>query len=176
MTLTASAVRVAVTGGAYRADPDAELPTDATTALGSPWEELGYVTEDGITQTIDSDTEPIGAWQGGTIVRRIMTSHELTYGLSLLETSEATLAAYYGNHADGVTVIRAEEGVRGKWCFHIVDGIYRIRVAIPDGQVTERGDVEYVNGGAINYPITISCYEDEHGVKGYLYLASAGSA
>lgn len=181
MAQTAANVRVAVTGGVYRADSDTpSLPNDAIAAL-TGYTEQGYVTEDGITQTIDSDTEDIRAWQNGDTVRVVQTSHALTYALSLMETTGTTLETFYGNFDDlgggeGVTEVRASQGVRGAWVLHVIDGDHLIRIVIPDGEVTERGDVEYVNGNAISYPITISCYPDDTGTKAYIYLAEvAGS-
>lgn len=177
MALTAANVRVAVTGGTYFAPTGTALPTTASASLDEDFVELGYVTEDGITQTIDEDTEQIRAWQNGDIVREVQTSHAVTYDLALLETNADTLEVYYGNHTvvsgAGTTEIKAGQGTRGCWVFHIIDGVYKIRLVIPDGQVTQRGEVSYVNGDAISYPITVTCYPNGSGVKAYLYTAAS---
>jgi hypothetical protein len=176
MALTAANVRVAVTGGVYRGPEDATLPTDATSSLDGALIEQGYASSDGITQSIGADSTEIQAWQNGDNVRTVQTSHNLTYAMSLLETSAATLETYYGNYTAGTVEITSDQGVRGAWVIHVVDGDHRIRIVIPDGQVTERGDTSFVNGDAIMYPITITCYPDENGVKAYLYLADTGDA
>lgn len=177
MATTAANVRVAVTGGAYQGITGTVLPTTATGALAVGFEELGYVSEDGITQTIDEDTEKIRAWQNGDTVREVSTTHDLMYELSMIETSAKTLETYYGNHVvatgAGTTEIRAGQGTRGVWAFHIIDGTQLIRIVVPDGQITEHGEVSYVNGEAIMYPITLTCYPDATGVKAYLYTAVA---
>lgn len=181
MALTAANVRVAVTGGVYRAPAGSVLPTDATAALASPFTdgEVGYATDEGVTQSIESDTTDLQAWQNGETVRTIQTSHTLTYALSLMETNENTLETYYGNHTGttsaGSVVINAEQGVRGAWVIQVLDGTHRIRICIPDGQVTERGETSFVNGEAIAYPITITCYPDNSGNKAYIYHADLGS-
>lgn len=180
MATTAANVRVAVTGGVYYAPDGTTLPTDATTALHATFlaGELGYVTEDGITQTIDSDTEQIRAWQNADLVREVQTSHDLKFALSLLETSNNTLEAYYGNFdpgtGTGTVEVKAEAGIRGSWVIHVVDGDAKIRIVIPDGQVVERGDVEYVNGAAVVYPITVTAYPDDNDVKAFIYVVADG--
>lgn len=174
MAPTASNVRVAVTGGLYYGEEETPVPASATAPLDPDLAELGYVSEDGVTQTIDEDVEQITAWQNGDTVRVVQTSHDVTYAFSLLETTELALDVYYGNHAAGTTEIRAGQGKRGAWVFHVTDGNHRIRICVPDGQVTEHGDIEYVNGNAIMYPITVTCYPDSNGVKAYKHLATVG--
>jgi hypothetical protein len=172
---TADNVRVAVTGGAYFADPGTALPTSATASLNAGFEELGYISEEGITQTIDESITNIKAWQNGDIVRKVQDEHDVTYALSLLETNDQTLEVYYGNYTNGTVEVRADNETRGEWVFHVVDGGDLIRIVLPDGQVTDRGDIQYVNGNAVMYPIVVTAYPDASGVKAYLYVLGAGS-
>lgn len=181
MSLTADNVRVGVTGAVYGAASGTALPNDVDAVLGSEFDELGYLSEDGITQTINSDVTDIRAWQNGDIVRKVQTSHDLVYAMSFLETNEHTLRTYYGDYTGttdaGTIEVRGEMGIRQSWVFNVVDGGAKLRVVIPDGQVTERGDIAYVNGDAIMYPVTITAYPDNTGVKAYIYYeAGAGSS
>lgn len=175
MATTSDNVRVAVTGGAYFAPTGTTLPTSPTAALDAAFEELGYLSEEGITQTIDESITNIKAWQNGDIVRKVQDEHDVTFAMSLLETSDQTLDVYYGNYVNGTVEIKADNETRGEWVLNIVDGGDRLRIVIPDGQVTDRGDVQYVNGNAVMYPITITCYPDADDVKAYLYTLGAGS-
>jgi hypothetical protein len=172
---TADNVRVAVTGAVYYGPAGTALPTNATTSLNAAFEELGYVDDNGLTQTIDESTTRIQAWQNGDTVRTVQDSHALTYQFACLETNDQVLDAYYGNYVNGTVEVRADAETRGEWVFHIIDGGDLIRIVVPDGQVTDRGDISYVNGDAIKYPLTIECYPDADGVKAYLYLLGAGS-
>lgn len=170
MALTAANVRVAVTGAVYTAPAGTALPTDTTTALNVAFVELGYVSEDGITQSINSDTTTIKAWQNADTVRTLQTSHDLTYTLTLLETSTDVLKAYYsGAPTSSLAEIKGGQGLRQEWVIHITDGVKLIRLVIPDGQVTDQGDITYANADAIGYQITITCYPDGSGVKAYMY-------
>lgn len=170
MTLTAENVRVGVTGGVFGAPSGTTLPTGATGSLDAGFDELGYVSEEGVVQSEGIDVTEIKAWQNAAVVRKIQTKHDLTYKLTLLETSAITLYTFYSNYSAGVSEIRGEAGLRQSWVIEVLDGDNTIRIVIPDGQITEKGDVSYVNGDAVKYPITITAFPDESDVKAYVYL------
>jgi len=179
MALDATQVRVGVTGGLYVAPFGTTLPTDATTALPSAHQDVGYISEDGVTETQDTDSNDIVAWQNGATVRKIQTSHDLTYSFTMLETSAVSLKVYYGNY-DAVNdslEIRGEELGHDVWVLSVEDGDHILRVVIPDGQVTERGDITYANEDAVGREVTLTCFPDTNGVKAYVYRAEipAGS-
>lgn len=180
-TPTAAAVLVGkplVTGGILVAPIGTALPTDSTTALNIAFEAAGYVSEDGVTQMIGTDVQDIVAW-GGDKVRKIQTSHDLMYQFSLIETNGITLPLYYG--ADNVVetagaiavTINAKEPGHNEFVIAVRDGDTDIRIVIPDGQITERGDVTYVHNDAIMYDVSVTCYPDENGNKAYLYKSAA---
>lgn len=169
MTLTADNVRVAVTGTVEAAPLGTTLPTTAESTTDAAFVDQGYVSEDGITQTINTDITDIKAWQNGDIVRKVQTGHDVMYALTLIETSEASLETYYGNYAAGVVEVTGEQMPHRSWALTVVDGEQIIRVVIPDGQITERGEVVYANGDPIGYSITITAFPDTEGVKAYIY-------
>jgi hypothetical protein len=172
---TASNVRVGVTGAVYGAPTGTALPTSATASLNAAFEELGYLTEDGIRENNGSEVTDIKAWQNAAVVRSIQTSHTLTYHMTFMETSDQVLETFYGNYENGTVEIRGELGVRQSWVLHVEDGDDLRRIVIPDGQVTETGEVAYVNGEAVTYPVTITCFPDNDEVKAYHYILGAGS-
>lgn len=168
MALDATNVRVGVTGAVYVAPSDTTVPTDAATELDPAFEDVGYVSEDGVTETHDTDTEDIRAWQNGDLVRRVQTSHDVTFAFTMLETSEITLREYYGNYTDGDIEITGDELPHRAWVLSVEDGDHVLRVVIPDGQITERGDITYSNGEAVGREVTITAYPVA-GVKAYIY-------
>lgn len=171
MTLTADFVEVATTGGVYVAPDGTALPANANAARNVAFEEVGYISEDGVVQSIGSDRTDIKAWQNGDIVRKVQTSHDLTYQFTMLETNDVSLEVYYGNYTAGTVEINSDVLPHQRWVLEFFDGDDHIRVVIPDGEVTERGDVSYKNDEATAYPITITCYPDASGNKAYLYRA-----
>src|SRR5690606_29744912 len=177
MALTSSNVRVAVSGGAYHAPLGTVLPTSAEEALDVALSEVGYISEDGLTQAIEADLEDIRAWQNGDIVRKVQTSHDLTYQFSMLETTADTLSVYYGaDLVDGELKINGEQLPHKVWVFDVLDGENIIRVVLPDAQVTERGEVTYTNGEAVAYEVTITAYPDATGTKAYMYVENTDSS
>ena len=172
---TASNVLVGVTGGAYIAPEGTTLPTDAVTAKDAAFEEVGYDHEDGVTQSISTDITDLRAWQNADVVRKIQTSHDLTYAFTMIETSDVTLAAYYGNYAAGAVEVNSTALPHKSWVIEVIDGDDDLRIVIPDGQITERGDIVYQNGDAVGYPITITCFPDASDVKAYIYVSGTGS-
>jgi len=176
MSTNAANALVGVNGAAYKAPAGSTLPTDNTTALDAAFVDLGYVSDAGVTQKINTSTTQIKAWQNGDIVREVQTSHDLTYQFAMIETKLDTLKAFYGddNYTAGAgtkyTVkVNGEQGVRGEWCLELLDGTNTVRVVIPDGQVTTRGDVIWKSDTVVEYDVTITCYPDANGNKAYIY-------
>lgn len=170
MANTAANVRVGVTGGVYFAPIATALPTDSDTALAGGYIDVGYISDDGVTQSIGTDITDVTAWQNGDVVRKVQTSHDLTYAFTMIETSEASMEAYYGNYTTGTVEITGDVLARQRMVLEVLDGDDHIRVVLPDAQVTERGDVVYQNGEAVGYPVTVTAYPDSSGVKAYKYI------
>lgn len=168
------------TGGVLAGPLGTTLPTDATTAPDPGFIAAGYISEDGVTQTIDSDTEDIVAW-GGDIVRVINTTHALSYQFSFLETNEAVLSEVYGeanvtgSGADLSVAINSTPLPHRSYLLEVLDGDRRVRIVIPDGQITERGEVVYVHTDAVKYEVTVTAYPDATGNKAYIYTAAVGA-
>ena len=186
MPQSAGAVVVGVTGDIYTGALGTTLPTDTDTALNVAFTAVGYISEDGIVTSTSTDINDIKAWQNGTVVRKVQTSHDYTLKFSMLETNEKALTVYYGSYtagpttASGVVAITGAQGYRGAWVFDVLDSGSttdgQVRIVVPDGQVTEHEDVSYVNGDATMYGVTVTCYPDSTGTKAYLYFEAGGAS
>lgn len=176
MTLTADNVRVGVTGAVFRAPAGTTLPTSVSGTLDTAFWDVGYISEDGVVTSTSADTSDIKAWQNGDLVRRVQTSHDFTVKFTMLETSEVTLGLYYNDFthgagsASGKVQVKGVQGYRGEFVINVVDDTNMIRLVLPDAQITAREDVSYVNGDAVMYGVTLTCYPDASGVKAYLYF------
>lgn len=172
MATTAANVRVGVTGGAFHAPLATTLPTDSSTALAVTYVEVGYIGEDGITQSISTDTTDIKAWQNGDIVRKIQTSHDLTFTFKMIETNAESLKVYYADSDASITAfqITGDQSAHEVWVLEVADGDNDIRIVLPDANVTDRGEVVYKADEAIGYEITLTAYPDTSGVKAYVYM------
>lgn len=175
---SAANVLVGATGTVYGAPSGTALVTDENSALNAAFVNQGYISDAGVKQTIAQDSTDVKAW-GGDIVRTIVTSHKLTYEFTMIETQATSLNTYYGTQSAAATAvqIKANNRLRQSWAIDVLDGTNgHLRLVIPDGEVTDVGDVTYATDGAISYPVTISCYADASGVKAYKYVHDAGAS
>lgn len=176
---TSDNVRVGVTGAIYLAPSGTTLPTSALGSLNAAFEELGYVDENGVTETQGETITNIKAWQNSAVVRKILTEHDLTYQFAALETNPAVLEAYYGNYTDGpdgVVEIRGEVAPNVCWVIDVEDGDSATRIVVPDGQITQRGAVNYGATDAVKYNMTLTAFPDGSEVKAYVYYNTVGAS
>lgn len=133
-----------------------------------------YVSEDGLTLTPAMSTTDIKDWSGAT-VRKVLESFDGTLSWTMISTNASALGIAFG--ADHVTTqaaatahgaqIRAELGAHipeaRSWVFLMKDGDARIVIVVPNGQVTEVGEVTFASNAAVGWNVTLSCYPDESG-------------
>ena len=160
-----------VSGAVYRAPLGTTLPTDATTALDNAFVCLGYVSEDGLSNSNEMDVSAIKAW-GGIIVYRSLTELTDEFKLTLIESkNQDVLKAVYGDAnvttltgGDTKVVVKAEDPVEAVWVFDLVlRGGKAKRIVIPDGAITSRDEITYNDSDAIGYGVTVSAYPDANG-------------
>ena len=165
MALDSTKVRVAVTGQLMVAPVATTAPT-GTGGTTTGFVDLGYVSEDGVTETRERSTEDIKSWQNAATVRTVITDATYTFQATLIETNPATVAAFYGatvtsGVSDGnFVVVPSATGGRKSFLLDIVDGAELMRYYIPQGEITEVGDRTYASGEPIGYDITITAYPD----------------
>lgn len=169
MALSAPEVRIAITGGLYSAPLGTAAPADASAALAADYILHGYSSDDGVTENNDDSVDNIVAWQNATTVRAARSSSTLTFATSLLQTRGSVLELYYpgsfveANGDEWVLNVVPPTADPRVFLLDVIDGSNLIRVFIGNGEVTERGEIPYMNSGAILYPITITAYPDTDG-------------
>lgn len=173
-------------GGAIHWAPlGSTLPTSATASLDAAFVELGYVSEDGLTNNNSPESDTVKAWGGDTVLN-LQTDRPDTFALTLLESlNEDVLKTIYGtsnvtkDESGNITVkATAEEMTSGCWVFDmIVKGGRAKRIVVPNGTISELGEITYKDDEAVGYNITITDVPDTNGVYHYEYItASAPSA
>lgn len=154
-------VRVAVTGAVSVGGGGFVAPTTADGALTGATD-LGYISEDGVTEARSRDINDINAWQNGDTVRRVVTTSTMTYQCVFLETKREVVEEYYAGTVDpsngSIVIVPGKLSARKPWVFDYVDGDTAVRAYAPAGQVTEVGDQVYSNGEPIGYDVTVTCF------------------
>ena len=171
-----------IEGAIYWGELGTTLPEDTDDAL-TAFTELGYASEDGITNTNSPESETIKAWGGDTVLA-VQTSKDDTFKVKLIEALKAdVLKAVYGTDnvtgdlENGMTLsVNSTEAQEAVWIFDMImrDGVKK-RIVIPDGKITEVGDITYADNAVVGYEITITCLPDENDNKHYEYFSEAAS-
>lgn len=171
----------AVTGAISDAPVGTELPKDATSQMGGAFKSSGYVSDDGLELTTDRSTNDIHDWSGANI-RKILKSFDSTLAWSEAQMSYESLCHAFGSenvtrepanaqHGERVTLrVNASLPAARSWVFSMKDGDARIRIVVPNGQVTSVDTIAFNSSDAITLPITLSCYPDVSGNSIYIYV------
>lgn len=163
-------------------DTSIVLPDDASTALGADFTEVGAISEDGITEATSQERNDIFIWQGAALGRRLPGQYAKTFTFAAAETNLVTVGVQF----PGSTITQTAEGLTvaekppvtdtRSWVLHGIDGTRALRLVVPNGEVTERGDVVWSSQNITVYEWTMSCYVDQSSVVIYRYYLDADLA
>lgn len=170
--LTVGAVQTAAVGTA--------CPSSARAALSADWDNgTGYVSQDGVTLAQDRSTETLKDW-GLNAVRTLLTDFTGTIKFAEMETSYETMCRMVGSGnvtqtaADGghgeqlIVAIGPELPPARAWCFSMKDEDRRMRIFIPNGEITAVDNTTFVKNSGVVWPFTITCNDDGTGHCIYL--------
>lgn len=167
------------TGAILSAPRGTTMPLTPTEAPEAEFTSSGYISEDGLTLTPERSTTGIKDWSGA-IVRQLLEEFNGTLAWSHLETNEESLKNYFGDENVTITeatettgrqitaALGADELPRKAWLFRIKDGKRRVLIKVPDGQITEQGEIAFTKSDAIKWPVTLTTYPDEFGKNIYI--------
>lgn len=159
-------------GAIFRAPFGSTLPTSASATLDAAFKPLGYISEDGVTNTYTLASENYKSWDGDT-VESGETERTDAYQFKLIEAlNPEVLKAVYGD--DNVTVASATGDITLKVnstpqepCAWVIDVVLKggaiKRTVIPNAKVTAVGEIVYRTNELIGYETTITAYPDTDG-------------
>lgn len=167
----------AVAGAIFVAPIGTALPTTATATLNASFVDLGYASEDGITNSMAKESSTIKAW-GGDDVLPLQTGFTDTFAFTLIESLNADVLKTVftddnvsGDLATGIAVaVDGKENPQMSW---VVDMFLRDggkkRIVIPSASITEIAEVTYKDDTVIGYNVTLTAMRDASGKAHYEY-------
>lgn len=153
-------VRLGTTGNLWRAPVGTPAPPDADTALTTPWVNLGYASDDGISAMPQVDKTDIMVWQSQYAVRSRVVQG-LDFKFKLVQDNAETLQLAFGGGAfDALTAVYTPpapgEVYENSFCFDVIDGAYSLRYWLARAIVTDVADIVMKADEAIGYELTIT--------------------
>ena len=169
-------------GGCCWTDFSAEptLPTDATTAMATPWESLGDLSENGFTEGRSVTSNKLKGWRG-SVVLSVISEEENTFKAEFIEVNRPSVAKLrYGSSnvtagTDGsVSKIAVKTGVNAKapLVFDEIEsnGFLR-RTVVKSASVDSFDDVPHQKGSLLVYGMTFTALDTGDGEPVVIYRA-----
>lgn len=140
--------------------------TTGPTDLAAPpagFDEIGWISEDGVDETVNQTSTSFRAWQGNEVVRTKLSGAERTFRFQALETNVVTHGLKYRGQVADVTTGVARTTVTDQnandtraWVFDMFDGDIQKRVVIPAGDYSMTGSVQHRSSGMTIYEFTVT--------------------
>ena len=172
------------TGAIHVAPKGTSLPA-STSATLTGFSDLGYCSDDGLTNGTNLEVQKIKAWGGDTVLV-IQSSKEDTFTFKLIEVKNLDVLKFVygsanvsGDLNSGITISVNNTDVEEVSI--VIDMIMSDntakRIVIPTAKISEVSDIVYGDEEAVGYETTIDCIPDQYGNTHYEYsLKSSTSA
>ncbi|MDN6659711.1 MAG: hypothetical protein L0L18_12030 [Acidipropionibacterium jensenii] len=154
-------------GVSYAAPVGSKLPTDVKSVLDVAYIKHGYISDDGLTNTVETDSNDTTAFGGDTVLT-VVTSRKETFSLTFIQSLDVDVQKeVYGQDnvkvdaTPGITMIRHNNKDLPHRVFVfelLMTGDKVKRIVVPQGKVTDVGDVVYVDGDPVGYEVTITAF------------------
>lgn len=165
-------------GYLFSAPMGTPLPTDIETKLDDAFEVLGFVSEDGIVETEESDAENLSDMNGTTVVSSQGARAE-TWKITVIEIKRGTMEMMHGSgnvtDEEGLIVVKHNALPKDQRSYVmelVLRDNRRWRKVIPNGITTALGDLTINKTTIVGREVTITGLGDEEGNTCIDYIQS----
>lgn len=148
----------------------ADKGTTGPTTLAAPgvgFEEVGWLSEDGVDFERESNKVEFNGFQGGAIVRTKRTSVKDTFKFVCLEETALTLGiAYAGvtpttaSSVDTFAITNQTVSDERAWVVDLIDDTITKRYVVPSGEAELTGTIGHKNSDMTMYEFTVTILGD----------------
>jgi hypothetical protein len=168
--------------GIYIAPPGTPPPDDTTDDWESPWEILGYLSEDGPTVGVSTDSTDLTPWQSAVPIRSVITSRTVTLQFVMWQLNAITLALYFDadvptTAVDGsIDMELRTDSPQHLYAIGIdsADAERVFRMAFGRASLSSAGDMQITRGATVPLDVTLSALDDG-GALAYVKLGPRSS-
>lgn len=170
-----------VTGGFYSAPLGTALPANSSGALNGSFIPLGYIGDNGITQTSQRQTTDVNAW-GGDLVATLQDKYDITVKLDFLQaldvdvkravfhTSNVTVTPATPSAGTEIKVLHNSKLLETRsWDIESFYDAATMRLVFPRARIVEVGDIKYSHKELTMYQATIKLFPDTSSNHAYEY-------
>lgn len=165
-------------GYIYSAPVGTALPTDIETKLDAAFKVLGFISEDGITISVEEDSSDL-VDMNGDVMDSTYSNRAETLAFTLAEIKAGTFKQEHGSlnvtDENGLITIKhnGDNHESNSYVFELLlkDG-RRWRMVVPNAKLSELGDLTISSSELCQREITLKCAVDTAGNTIYDYIES----
>lgn len=165
-------------GYIFTAPVGTELPVDITTKLNPAFKVLGFLSEDGITISVDEDSNDL-VDMNGDIMDSTYSNRSETVAFTLAEIKAGTFRTQHGSlnvtDENGLISIKhnGDNHDSNSYIFELLlKDNRRWRMVVPNAKLSELGDLTISSSELCQRELTLKCAVDANGNTIYDYIES----
>ena len=168
-------------GAIFYAPLGTTLPTNAVDDLDPAFVNVGYISEDGLTNSNSPESSDLKAWGGDTVLS-MQTAKPDSFKFKLLEAKSVDALKYIYGDANvsgtletGISIVASSADMDSMVLvveMELRGGILK-RIVIPNCKISAVEDIVYKDNDAVAYGTTVTATPDIAGNTHYEYIIGA---
>ncbi len=155
--------------GLWIAPAGTALPADTITPFATPWQILGYLSDDGPTVGQSTDSNEIVPWQSMVPIRTVITKRSITMKFILWQLNDITLGLYFdadpptpdvGTGAISMDIRTDQPQHIYALAIDSADMDRVLRIGFTRASLSDAGDMQLKRGEAVPLECTLNALDD----------------